>query len=467
MTQKYSAQTIAFGAVDKVTRQIVVDDSTGERAKLSYDKATGSILVEDTVDPDSINPVSGRAVAEAVAGASGEVPIIGSGDNGKVLTAVVDGESKSAEWADAPTGVPSTQASDNGKVLGVTDTSGTLGWVNQPVSNVTTADKQFTVGVNGTGHDIVVNCPSASSVTNPATLSHTSASTLSTNTAVSAWSYDYSTYGDLSAQNLATLTIPSTFNTNSTGYVEVREIRIMYYCSNISEYDTILNTEPGTSAANAIGLTSYGFIAGTYTLPGTSVYDYGSSADQIRIEIDFYTEDYSDAEVAASIELFQQQMATWTLSWPNGGSVSYNVEIPDIPAVTSADNNKVLTATWDSGTSTGSFGWATAGGGGGGSASISDIIRDINAANVQAGQTMQDWVNGLASDIQAGKVIRLIATTYSGDSYTDIAYLDHYILTDADPNDHMESTFHFKSARYTYYIGNPDNEYWELYRNSV
>lgn len=418
---------------------------------------TDTLVLDAVPTVNSFNSVTSDAVARAVAGASGEVPQVTENDNAKVLTAIYDAGGPAVEWADAPTGIPEAQSSDNGKILGVVDANGTMAWVDKPVSNVTTADKQFTVGVNGTGHDIVVNCTNASTVTNPAVLSHTSASTSSTNTAVSAWSYDYSTYGDLSAQNLATLTIPSTFTTNSTGYVEVRAIRIMYYCSNISEYDTILNTEPVTSAAEAIGLTSYGFIAGTYTLPGTSVYDYGSSADQIRIEIDFYTEDYSDADVAASIELFQQQMATWTLSWPNGGSVSYNVEIPDIPAVTSADNNKVLTATWNSGTSTGSFGWATAGGGGGGGASISDIVRDLNASNVQGGQTDSVFFNGLVSDIQAGKIVRLVANQLYGDVYTDYAFLDSYYL---DGND---SSFSFYSRRYSYLMTWDDR--WSVSRS--
>ena len=459
MTQKYSAQTIAFGAVDKVTRQIVVDDSTGERANLSYDKATGAVLVEDTVDPDSVNPVSGRAVAEAVAGASGEVPIIGSGDNGKVLTAVVDGESKSAEWADAPTGVPSTQASDNGKVLGVTDTSGTLGWVNQPVSNVTTADKQFTVGVNGTGHDIVVNCPNASSVagSTPLPLGSYDASGWS-GAALTEFTYDYSELGALSGQQHATITIPQ----SGTFSVPAEYIKVSFFYTNEGSTGNNLfsgGEDVGSGWPDWFDQTSY--TAGTYTLPGQGGYsDYDGVVILVALDS---TGDYTAQQIAAAKAELESVMSGWTISWPSDVTARYEVTIPEeLPSLT-GNGGKVLKV------NSGATGveWANESGGGG-SASISDIIRDINAANVQGGQTMQDWVNGLVSDIQAGKLIRLIATAYSGDSYTDIAYLDHYIIADsADPNDHMGSSFYFRSARFNYYITNPDNEYWELGRNSV
>lgn len=67
---------------------------------LTTDANNGAVLIQDSVDPDSLNPVTGAAVADAVAGASGEVPVIGDGDNGKVLKAVVDGSSKSVAWGD-------------------------------------------------------------------------------------------------------------------------------------------------------------------------------------------------------------------------------------------------------------------------------------------------------------------------------------------------------------------------------
>ena len=115
MKEIYNGETVALGGVNLVTKQVVVDDSTGEKANFTYDKTTGSITVLDEVDPDSVNPVTARAVAQAVAGASGEVPIIGDNDNGKVLKAVVSGGQKSAEWGEAQSG-PSYTAGDGIKI---------------------------------------------------------------------------------------------------------------------------------------------------------------------------------------------------------------------------------------------------------------------------------------------------------------------------------------------------------------
>jgi hypothetical protein len=111
MKEIYNGETVALGGVHLVTKQVVVDDSTGEKAKFTYDKTTGAVTVLDEVDPDSINPVTARAVANAVAGASGEIPVIGDDDNGKVLKAVVDGSSKSVEWGEAASGSDVTTAS--------------------------------------------------------------------------------------------------------------------------------------------------------------------------------------------------------------------------------------------------------------------------------------------------------------------------------------------------------------------
>ena len=127
MKEIYNGETVALGGVNLVTKQVVVDDSTGEQAKFTYDKTTGSITVLDEIDPDSVNPVTARAVATAVAGASGEVPVIGDNDNGKVLKAVVNGSEKSAEWGDAGSGLPASTQADEGKVLTV-DNSGNPGW---------------------------------------------------------------------------------------------------------------------------------------------------------------------------------------------------------------------------------------------------------------------------------------------------------------------------------------------------
>lgn len=157
MKEIYNGETVALGGVNLVTKQVVVDDSTGEKAKFTYDKTTGAVTVLDEVDPDSVNPVTARAVANAVAGASGEVPVIGDDDNGKVLKAVVDGSSKSVAWGEAASGLPASSQADAGKVLTV-DNSGDPAWADGG-SNVTTANGNFTVAPNTAGEPVTITYP--------------------------------------------------------------------------------------------------------------------------------------------------------------------------------------------------------------------------------------------------------------------------------------------------------------------
>lgn len=96
---------------------------------LTSDANDGAVLIQDSVDPDSLNPVTAAAVATAVAGASGEVPVIGNDDNGKVLTAVVDGSSKSVAWEtpsgssyDAGDGIAISEGTISAKVDGTSIT---------------------------------------------------------------------------------------------------------------------------------------------------------------------------------------------------------------------------------------------------------------------------------------------------------------------------------------------------------
>lgn len=120
-------------------------------------------LVYDTKPTvNSFNGITSDAVARAIAGASGEVPAVTESDNGKILTAIYDEGGAAVEWADAPSGIPDMTSQD-GKILGAVNNGGTMEaqWINKPVSNVTTSDKQFVVGVNGSGLPITVDCSNA------------------------------------------------------------------------------------------------------------------------------------------------------------------------------------------------------------------------------------------------------------------------------------------------------------------
>ena len=99
MKKSYETNGLKFGAQETRTEQFLTPDGV---ASLKTEKSSGAVIIENEIDPESLNPVTGAAVAKAVASASGEVPVIGDSDNGKVLTAVVDGSGKHAEWGDSP-----------------------------------------------------------------------------------------------------------------------------------------------------------------------------------------------------------------------------------------------------------------------------------------------------------------------------------------------------------------------------
>lgn len=116
MKEIYNGETVALGGPNLVTKELVVDDATGEKAKFTYDKTTGAVTVLDEVDPDSINPVTSRAVATAVAGASVEITVDQSynesSENPQSGTAV-------AQAIGEVNAVPPSEQADAGKVLTV------------------------------------------------------------------------------------------------------------------------------------------------------------------------------------------------------------------------------------------------------------------------------------------------------------------------------------------------------------
>ena len=83
------------------------------------------LVFDQTPTVNSTNPVTSDGVARAIAGASGEVPVVTENDNGKVLTAVYDEGGAAVEWASAPNEVPAVGENDNAKVLTATYSEGT------------------------------------------------------------------------------------------------------------------------------------------------------------------------------------------------------------------------------------------------------------------------------------------------------------------------------------------------------
>jgi hypothetical protein len=67
------------------------------------DELTEVLVLDDKPVVNSFNGITSDAVARAVAGASGEVPQVTEGDNGKVLKAVYDAGGPAVEWGSEAT----------------------------------------------------------------------------------------------------------------------------------------------------------------------------------------------------------------------------------------------------------------------------------------------------------------------------------------------------------------------------
>ena len=81
-----------------LVKHINVNDGSGRQFE---DSTVGELKFDTKPEVGSFNAVTSDAVARAVAGASGEVPQVTEGDNGKVLTAGYDAGGPSVSWQDA------------------------------------------------------------------------------------------------------------------------------------------------------------------------------------------------------------------------------------------------------------------------------------------------------------------------------------------------------------------------------
>ena len=115
--------------------QKAIKDQNGDVIDTTYAKTSALPQVDSTYNPTSDNAQSGKAVAQALSG-TGQVPTVGSADDGKVLKATYSGGVGSFAWASDSSRMPSPVSTDVNKVLGVTDDQGTLDWVDQTPAQV-------------------------------------------------------------------------------------------------------------------------------------------------------------------------------------------------------------------------------------------------------------------------------------------------------------------------------------------
>lgn len=110
---RYFSSNVMFGTKNPEKKDVISEGS--KVGTVEYDKVSGAVTVQDKYDADSLNPASGKAIAEAISGVP-QVPAIEEGDNGMVLKVKADGTG--TEWA-AVNEVPSVGEGNNGRVLKV------------------------------------------------------------------------------------------------------------------------------------------------------------------------------------------------------------------------------------------------------------------------------------------------------------------------------------------------------------
>lgn len=290
---------------------------------------TDKLVLDSVPTVNSLNGVTSDAVARAIAGASGEVPQVTENDNGKILTAIYDEGGPAVEWADAPSGIPDMTGND-GKILGAVDNSGTMEaqWISKPVSNVTTTDKAFTVGVNGTGMPIAVDCTNATTVNGNVT-DHT-VGVGSAQSMTETVTFRFNSGEDIqlweqgsSVSKTATLTIPEDVSL-TTPAGSPFEYKIGGGIVSLVMSEPSL---PGPSLNVDQSIVQNGVIkAGTYTLTQSSSY---ILSGVLGVGVYFYpggggSPEFQEAMHNALVEASKN----WVLSWP--GVTGYNIAIPTV-----------------------------------------------------------------------------------------------------------------------------------------
>lgn len=292
---------------------------------------TDNLVLDDKPTVNSFNSVTSDGVARAIAGASGEVPAVTEADNGKILTAIYDAGGAAVEWADAPSGIPD-MAGQDGKILGAVDNGGTMEaqWISKPVSNVTTSDKQFVVGVNGSGKPITVDCANATAVgststfTENGTFAQVTSSTLGIVFPLA--HLDPCSLGS----GTATLTVPEDI-TYDTTYMSLTAVNINYWKGS--------NNSVGPGCSITSGLLSTGKInAGTYTISGSNVDPSYGYTDGIII---FFMGSGQPATWESFLATFTEAIQSWTLSYTASEVTGYSITPAVLPTVT-GNAGKVL-----------------------------------------------------------------------------------------------------------------------------
>lgn len=409
MKEIYNGETVALGGVNLVTKQVIVDDSTGEKAKFTYDRTTGSITVLDEVDPDSVNPVTARAVATAVAGASGEVPVIGDDDNGKVLKAVVSGGQKSAEWGEA---APAVTVDQHYSASSANAQSGTA--VAEAIASIPSSSYTAGDGIEISNDNIAVRAGKNLDFANTMV-----ATDLYAPTREYGAYYLCSFIGQLNMTRIAqlrqgmTIKMHSIMSLNMTGSTGGAHFAICRKNSdntpNLSgSVVLVADAALTTDTSSAFRLESgYTYVADFSSLSEKSVGSFNDidteDADKYYLTLISYgTGDSVSSAKYINSMIYDPGDANTAEYYTENPAIKELVAVDQLPASTSADANKVLTVN-----SSGNPAWATPAG--------SDVV--TASGSFKLGGSVPVKVNYTGSpDYERGS-LRLVNTFAAGNNY--------------------------------------------------
>lgn len=362
MKKSYETNDLKFGAQETRTEQFLTPDGV---ASLKTEKSSGAVIIENEIDPDSLNPVTGAAVAKAVASASGEVPVIGNSDNGKVLTAVVDGSDKHVEWGEGP--VNDVVAGENKLVVkGTTNLNykltghGPMGFSNlEYVSHF----------LNASGTELYLKYANPAHV---ALAPSADASPQATINIAEAFSVDFTT----STPTLDGVGYAPNDGSDTTAFPRATVVGV----NAINTVDYEAHTVTYSGSATAYGVNVAPDLFGEYV-----AIKFGGIA--------------TDEQVATIVAAASS--GNITLNWPTGYS-SQDADLVCASAPTGSDNGKVLTVT----SSTGDLGW-----------------RDVpapayNPAVYDYGSDASAFMTALLANWEAGKPMMLRVPVSSFSSLT-------------------------------------------------
>lgn len=328
------------------------------------------LILDDVPTVNSLNAITSDAVARAVAGASGEVPAVTENDNGKVLKAVYDAGGPAVEWGEA---APAVTVDQTYNALSENAQSGVA--VAQAIAAIPAAPVE--VVTNQNSFELEGDNPvkvEFTRVEDTSVIIHTTV--------------DLTPGSPVDGDDNQTMVIAFDLDAVNKAVDEGPVLKIntaLPANSGLSQFqwgfnDSVSTSDNYSNYIQAGSNTSYGFPSGEIDLgnPGTI----GTRSYSRTRGIESNTKRYFIVK-AVFASTYKSAISTWMSNgnitikdWPTDG-YGNKVVIPNIPASTSADENKVLTVD-----AQGEPQWQTAQGGGSSYTAGTGI--DINGSDIIA-----------------------------------------------------------------------------------